>query len=67
MTDDQGHNDTAVPPKTTSAKEAAPPTIGDNNKRNILNIYDISIRDSEKNTSEKHSGIYVMVNKKLIY
>ena len=24
MTDDQGHNDTAVPPKTTSAKEAAP-------------------------------------------
>ena len=59
MTDDQGHNDTAVPPKTTSAKEAAPPTIGDNNKRNILNIYDIYVcRDSEKNTPEKYKTFW---------
>ena len=68
MTDDQGHNDTAVPPKTTSAKEAAPPTIGDNNKRNILNIYDI--RDSEKNTPEKIQNIleYMLRSmKKIIY
>ena len=67
MTDDQGHNDTAVPPKTTSAKEAALPLA--TTTREIYSTYMIyiCIRDSEKNTPEKHSGIYVTVNKKIIY
>ena len=60
MTDDQGHNDTAVPPKTTSAKEAAPPTIGDNNKRNILNIYYIYVYATVRKILRKNILEYML-------
>ena len=50
MTDDQGHNDTAVPPKTTSAKEAALPLA--TTTREIYSTYMICM----SRHWEKYSG-----------
>ena len=69
MTDDQGHNDTAVPPKTTSAKEAALPlatTTREIYSTYMIYMYVATVRKIlRKNT--KHSGIYVTVKQKMIY
>ena len=58
MTDDQGHNDTAVPPKTTSAKEAAPPLA--TTTREIYSTYMIYVYATVRKILRKNILEYML-------